>query len=265
MPVLTDKLTEYGIDDLSDYYESPSLEKFWSNSTYDIQSDIDTITSTGESVKDVYNSLLVADQTSLELPDWNISGYSLPSQFSDGTSTELGSETLSAFNDFQSTLSSTRDELWAKQSEQQDENNAVLVADNTAANEEISNKILANYGALDQTAKDNQASINDKNTSASQTTGNFGTTASSTVGNYTSQHTTTTVSTSLPDYSSTISQKQSEYADKTTSNTTNQETAQNQYETDTATVKTVVETPGKVASTVKDTIINSRLKNMDMD
>lgn len=68
MPVLTEQLEEAGLDDLTDYFESPSLGKYWTDiDTDDIQDDIAKVEQNGTSLRDLFHSYQLEAPEEVEL------------------------------------------------------------------------------------------------------------------------------------------------------------------------------------------------------
>lgn len=125
LPVLTETLKEYEVMDLTDYYESPSLAEFWNEADLsEIKNEINDADKWGGTLRDKFNAYMAEELPDTTLPNWSISSYELPSQFSDGTSTNLAQSTESAFNKYQSELSSYRDKLWAQEADEQNQMNS---------------------------------------------------------------------------------------------------------------------------------------------
>lgn len=174
LPVLTSKLQSHGVTDLTNYYESPSLSKFWKEVDYtDINKEIESVTSGGKTLQDYYTSLEL-ESPDMEVPEWKKETYKLPSSFSDGTSTTVGKETLDAFNDYQSDLSAWRDELWQKEMEAQVEGNKHMQDVNNKGNTTIIDKVNQNNSALLEELKNNQAATDKKNEEAANNVANAG-------------------------------------------------------------------------------------------
>lgn len=173
MPVLTDTLEEYGVTDLSNYYESIDMSQFYNGKTSDIQSEIDALNNSGHSLRDSFSNLSL-EQPGSDVPEWTLSSYKLPSSFSDGTSTgSLGEATTKAFNSFNSALQKWQDELWAKEEAAQDEEGSKIQQSNTSGNATVLNKISQNTSLINSTQKNNLAAVNNKNAAASNTLKNF--------------------------------------------------------------------------------------------
>lgn len=173
LPVLTTKLESYGVTDLTNYYESPSLSKFWKETDYtDINKEIDSVTSGGKTLQDYYTSLEL-ESPDMEVPEWKKETYKLPSQFSDGTSTTIGKETLDAFNDYQSDLNEWRDELWQKELEAQIEGNEKIQDSNNKGNTTIIDKVTENNNSLLDEIKNNQTTTDKKNNDAANSVGGY--------------------------------------------------------------------------------------------
>lgn len=177
LPVLTTKLESYGVTDLTNYYESPSLSKFWKEVDYSsINSEIDSITGGAKTLQDYYTSLEL-ESPDMEVPEWSKETYKLPSSFSDGTSTTIGKETLDAFNEYQSDLSAWRDELWQKELEAQIEGNKNIQDSNNKGNATIIDKVTENNNSLLEELKNNQAATDKKNDEAASNLENAGSNA----------------------------------------------------------------------------------------
>lgn len=148
MPVLTEHLDSYGITDLSNYYEAPSLVKFWPDMDMsNMESKIDEMVSNGVALSEQFSNIEL-EAPSTAIPEWTLSSYSLPSTFSDGSSTSLGAETLSAYNSFYGSLSAWRDAL--VQDELNAQNNAITALNqaNTFGNESVQKQVEANNAML---------------------------------------------------------------------------------------------------------------------
>lgn len=113
MPVLTDKLEEAGLDDLTDYFESPSLNKYWTGiDTDSIHGDISKIESNGTSLRDYFNTIKLDPPADTEIdtswkeesPNWNVETPTLPGGFSDGTSADLDGAANDTLKEFQNKL-----------------------------------------------------------------------------------------------------------------------------------------------------------------
>lgn len=113
MPVLTEELEEYGIMDLTNYYEAPNLSKFWSPmDTSKMEENINELMEQGQSMSDEFYENATLENPGEEVPEWSLGSYKLPSEFSDGTSTTLGEETAEAYEQFYSDLKAWRDEVF---------------------------------------------------------------------------------------------------------------------------------------------------------
>ena len=87
-----------GLDDLTDYFESPSLGKYWTDiDTDDIQDDIAKVEQNGTSLRDLFHSYQLEAPEEVELDtswkeddmDLSMDTPELPDSFGDGTSTCL--------------------------------------------------------------------------------------------------------------------------------------------------------------------------------
>lgn len=169
MPKFTDYLTEYGASDLTNYYEAPSVAEFWKGIDMSgVQREIDNLNQSGISLKNSFDGLKL-ENPELDVPTWTLKGYSLPSKFSDGTSTNsMGQATLNAFNGFQSSLDSYATSLAQKEVEERlkaaEEYNRANASGNQAVTDKI-NQNNTNISAIEQT---NQNTTDNKNASAAQ-------------------------------------------------------------------------------------------------
>lgn len=103
MPVLTEQLEMAGLQDLSNYFESPSLEDYWIDTDVNkIQQDIANIEKNGISLREYYDKLKLEKQEPI-LPDtswmidmenWSLTMPKFDASFNSGSSTNM-----STFND----------------------------------------------------------------------------------------------------------------------------------------------------------------------
>lgn len=174
MPKLTDSLENYGVKDLSNYYEAPSLEKFWTGVDMSgIKKEVDSLTESGISLKASFDGLKL-DNPELDVPTWNLKSYTLPSSFSDGTSTNLGKETLNAFNGFQGALNELNDALIQKELQDRSDAAAAIQDSNSKGNQSVSDKISENKQTVSQIEQNNNQTVIDKNNAASAQQGSSG-------------------------------------------------------------------------------------------
>ena len=119
MPVLTEKLEEAGLDDLTDYFESPTLDKYWADiDTDDIHDDISKIEQNGTSLRDLYHNYQLEAPEDVELDtswmeedmDLSMENPELPDSFSDGTGANLGNSADDKLSEFQDKLNGFKTE-----------------------------------------------------------------------------------------------------------------------------------------------------------
>lgn len=119
MPVLTEQLEEAGLDDLTDYFESPSLGKYWTDiDTDDIQDDIAKVEQNGTSLRDLFHSYQLEAPEEVELDtswkeddmDLSMDTPELPDSFGDGTSTDLSDSANDKMTEFQEKLNGFKTE-----------------------------------------------------------------------------------------------------------------------------------------------------------
>lgn len=167
MPVLTDTLANYGIQDLTNYYESPTLTKFWTGADLsDMESTINQIVEDGIALGMNYANATL-ESPSLEVPEWSLSSYTLPSTFSDGTSTgDLGAQTMSAYEGFSSALNNWKSDLLVKEEQAQLDGWGDIAAANQSGLDSVTSAISNNSSSLQQQTIANQNSVNDKTSSA---------------------------------------------------------------------------------------------------
>lgn len=167
IPSLTDCLESKGIKDLTNYYESPSLSKFWKDSDMsDIEKEISDINKKGTAIKDSYANISL-EKPNQKLPNWNLDSYTLPSKFADGSSTDLGKETADAFESFQSSLSGWRDELWQKELDAQKQGNDSIQQANAQGNQKVQNGLSNANTSVGSIQSQNKSTVESKDENAS--------------------------------------------------------------------------------------------------
>lgn len=119
MPVLTERLEEAGLDDLTDYFESPTLSKYWTEiDTDDIKDDITKVEENGTSLRDLFHSYQLEAPDDVELDtswkeddmDLSMNTPELPDSFSDGTGADLGDSANDKMAEFQEKLNGFKTE-----------------------------------------------------------------------------------------------------------------------------------------------------------
>ena len=167
MPVLTESLSDYGIEDLTNYYESPTLVKFWPGVNMDnITAEVDKIINDGIAVGESFADATL-EKPQMEIPEWTLGDYKLPSSFSDGTSTNLGSQTLDAYNNFYSSLSSWKDQLISQEIAAQQAGMGSITQSDNAGKAQINDKINSSKENINNAIKDAQQNTANKNNAAS--------------------------------------------------------------------------------------------------
>lgn len=167
MPVLTDTLASYGIQDLTNYYESPTLTKFWTGiDMSDMEASITQIVEDGISMGMNYANATL-ESPNLEVPEWSLSSYTLPSTFSDGTPTgNLGAQTLSAYESFSASLNNWKSSLLEQEEQAQLDGWANLQAANQSGLDSVTSAINSNQSSILEQAAANQSTINSMTSSA---------------------------------------------------------------------------------------------------
>lgn len=129
-PVLTEHLELAGLQDLSDYFEAPELDKFWADADLDtVLQDQDYILSNGSSLRDYYHSISISSRDPITLEAvWEEKNIDLNLQMptisgaindsvapGDGAYTELLKKFLDQTSQFTNNNDSKIDKWWNEQ------------------------------------------------------------------------------------------------------------------------------------------------------
>jgi len=167
MPVLTETLANYGVQDMTNYYESPTLTKFWTGiDLSDMEASINQIVEDGIALGNNYANATL-ERPGLEVPEWSLTSYTLPSTFSDGTSTgNLGAQTLSAYEGFNTSLNSWKSSLLEQEEQAQLDGWADIQSANENGLNSITSIINDSQSSILEQAIANQNSIGSMTDSA---------------------------------------------------------------------------------------------------
>lgn len=116
MPTLTAQLESAGLQDLTNYFESPSLPSLWTEADIDsVMGDIADIEKNGQSLKDIYEGYTVPSPD-MPVEKWTIDEFELPSSYGDGTPTQSGQAVADAYKKFNDSLKAWKNEISLTQS-----------------------------------------------------------------------------------------------------------------------------------------------------
>lgn len=139
MPVLTDTMQNNGIQDLTNYYEAPDLEKYASQLEMpDIFGELNGITEDGLALREKYDKVKLETPETYS-PDWSLDSYDLPETFSDGSSTGLGEKLKDTFDEYQGELEDYQDKLWDQERKSQEKGQQTIQDANDNAKVGFSN------------------------------------------------------------------------------------------------------------------------------